>query len=56
MVDFEWLRPTKADMDQNIFFSQQEADHVAGDRARTLLSRMETSASSLIIFFIFFHI
>ena len=40
-------------MDQNIFFSQQDADHVAGDRARTLMSRMETRASSLIIFFIF---
>ena len=40
-------------MDQNIFFSQQDADHVAGDRARTLMSRMETRASSLITFFIF---
>ena len=40
-------------MDQNIFFSQQDADHVAGDRARTLMSRMETRVSSLIIFFIF---
>ena len=30
-------------------FSQQDADHVAGDRARTLMSRMETRASSLII-------
>ena len=40
-------------MDQNVFFSQQDADHVAGDRARTLMSRMETRASSLIIFFIF---
>ena len=36
-----------------IFFSQQDADHVAGDRARTLMSRMETRASSLITFFIF---
>ena len=35
------------------FFSQQDADHVAGDRARTLMSRMETRAPSLIIFFIF---
>ena len=35
---------------QNIFFSQHEADHVAGDRARTFMSRMETRASSLIIF------
>ena len=32
------------------FFSQQDADHVAGDRARTFMSRMETRASSLIIF------
>ena len=40
-------------MDQNIFFSQQDADHVAGDRARSLMSRMETRASSLIICFIF---
>ena len=40
-------------MDQNIFFSQQDADNVAGDRARTLMSRMEMRASSLIIFFIF---
>ena len=35
------------------FFSQQDADQVAGDRARTLMSRMETRASSLIICFIF---
>ena len=35
------------------FFSQKDADLVAGDRARTLMSRMETSASSLIIFFIY---
>ena len=35
------------------FFSQQDANHVAGDRARTLMSRMETRAPSLIIFFIF---
>ena len=35
------------------FFSQQDADHVAGDWARTLMSRMETRASSRIIFFIF---
>ena len=40
-------------VDQNIFLSQQDADHVAGDRARTLMSRMETRASGLIIFFIF---
>ena len=36
-----------------IFYSQQDADHVAGDRARTLMSHLETRASSLIIFFIF---
>ena len=35
------------------FFSQQDADHVAGDHARTRNIRMETRASSLIIFFIF---
>ena len=35
------------------FFSQQDADHVAGDRARMLMSRMETRAYSLIICFIF---
>ena len=32
------------------FFCPQDADHVAGDRARTFMSRMETRASSLIIF------
>ena len=36
-----------------IFFSQKDADHVAGDRAPTLMSRMETRASSLTTFFIF---
>ena len=36
-----------------IFYSQQDADHVAGDRARALMSHLETRASSLIIFFIF---
>ena len=36
-----------------IFYSQQDADHVAGNRARTLMSHLETRASSLIIFFIF---
>ena len=38
-----------------IYFSPppQDADHVAGDRARTFMSRMETKASSLIIFCIF---
>ena len=40
-------------MDQNIFFSQQDADHVAGDRARTLMSHMETRAPSLVILFMF---
>ena len=40
-------------MDQNIFFSQQDADHLTGDWACTLMSRMETRDSSLIIFFIF---
>ena len=40
-------------MTQNIFFSQQDADHVAGDRARMLMSCMETRAYSLIILFIF---
>ena len=35
------------------FVSQQDADPVAGDRVRTLMSRMETRAFSLIIFFIF---
>ena len=42
-------------MDQIIFFSHQDADHghVAGGRVRTLMSRMETRAYSLIIFFIF---
>ena len=35
------------------FFSRQDADHVAGDRARTPMSRMEMRASSLIFFFIF---
>ena len=34
-------------------FSQQDADPVAGDPVRTLMSRMEMRASSLIIFFIF---
>ena len=34
-------------------FSQQDADHVAGDCACTFMPRMETKASSLIIFFIF---
>ena len=40
-------------MDQNIFFSQPDADHVAGDRARTFMPHMETRASSQIIFFLF---
>ena len=37
-------------VDQNNVLTQQDADHVAGDRMRTLMSRMETRASSLIIF------
>ena len=32
------------------FFSRQDADHVARDLACTLMSRMKTRASSLIIF------
>ena len=36
-----------------IFFSQQDADHVAGDRVRTFMSSMETRVSSLINHFIF---
>ena len=36
-----------------MFFFQQDADQVSGGRAGTLMSRMETRASSLIIFFIF---
>ena len=40
-------------MDQNIFFSQQDADHVAGDRACMFMSRIATRASSLINSFIF---
>ena len=37
-----------------IYFSLSKMlTHVAGDRARTLMSRMATRASSLIIFFIF---
>ena len=40
-------------MDQNIFFSQQNADYVAGGCARTLMSGIESRASNLIIFFIF---
>ena len=46
-------------MNQNIFFSQQDADHVAGGgggggiaRARSCPG-IETRASSVIIFFIF---
>ena len=35
-----------------IYFSQQDADHVpAGDRARTLMSHIETRAYSLNYFF-----
>ena len=40
-------------MDQNIFSSKQDADHVAGDRERTFMPHMEMRASSLIILFIF---
>ena len=40
-------------MDQNLFFFQQDAEHVAGDRARTFMSRMEMRASNLINSFIF---
>ena len=40
-------------MDQNIFFSQQDADHVVRDRANMFRPHMETRASGLIIFFIF---
>ena len=40
-------------MDQNLFFSQQDADHMAEDHVRTYMPRMEMRASSLIIFFIF---
>ena len=40
-------------MDQYIFFSQQDADHVAGDGARTFLSSIATRAPSLINYFIF---
>ena len=36
-----------------LYVSQQDADHVAGDHARTLMSRMKTRASILIICFIF---
>ena len=32
------------------FFSQQDEDHVVGDRAHTQMSHIETRASSLIIF------
>ena len=37
----------------NILFSQQDADHVAGDRARTFMSHITTRAPSLINSFIF---
>ena len=35
------------------FFSQHDADHMVGDRARTLMSHMETRASRIFLFFIF---
>ena len=37
------------------FFSQQDADHVAGDRARTFMPRIATRTSSLINSVIFVH-
>ena len=42
-------------MDQNIFFSKQDADHVAGDRACTFMSSIVKRAPSLINSFIFVH-
>ena len=42
-------------MDQNIFFSQQDTDLVAGDRAHTFMSRIAMRAPSLINYFIFVH-
>ena len=42
-------------MDQNIFFFQQDAVHMAGDRAGMFMSRIATRASSLINSFIFVH-
>ena len=38
-----------------MFFSQQDANHVAGDRARTFTSSIATKESSLINYFIFVH-
>ena len=37
------------------FFSQKDADHVAGDRARTFMTRIAARAPSLINSFIFVH-
>ena len=42
-------------MDQNIFFSQQDADHVVGDHVCRSMSSIAIRASSLINFFIFVH-
>ena len=42
-------------MDQKIFFSGQDADHVAGDRTLMFMSHIATRASSLINSFIFVH-
>ena len=42
-------------VDQNIIFSQQDADYVAGDRARAFMSPITTRAPSLINYFIFVH-
>ena len=42
-------------MDQNIFFSQHDAYHVAGDRACTSMSHIAMRVSSLINSFIFIH-
>ena len=38
-----------------MFFSQQDANHVAGDRARTFTSSIATRECSLINYFIFVH-
>ena len=40
-------------VDQNIFLSQRVSGHVAGDRARTSMSRVATRSSSLINSFIY---
>ena len=38
-----------------IFYSQTDADHVAGDRVRTFMLHISMRASSLINYFIFVH-